>query len=667
MLRIGIDTGGTFTDFYLVHRGRVLTHKVASTPDDPARALDAGLRDLLARVGVAPGAVEVVFGSTLATNALLERRGGKTALVTTAGFEDVLEIGRQARPSLYDLDVRRPPPLVPRSLRLGVHEEVRPDGRVARALAPRQAAAVARALERAGVEAGAVCLLFSYANPVHERRLVRALGARGLLVCASHRLVPEFREYERTSTTVVNAYLLPRLGPALGRLRRRAGAGRFAVLQSNGGRLSLEAAAAEPMRLLLSGPAGGALGAWHVARRAGLRRAVALDMGGTSTDVSLLDGGPPARVGEQSLAGMPLRVAMLDIHTVGAGGGSIARRDVGGALVVGPESAGADPGPACLGKGKEPTVTDAHVCLGRLVPERYLGGRLRLDPDKATSALERLGRRLGLGPQALGLGILRVANATMEKAVRVVSVERGIDVRAFALVAFGGAGGLHAADLVRALGMRGALVPAPAAVLSALGMAHADIERDYGRSVLRRLPVGDLPALFQPLLAQARRDMRREGVARPRLERSLDVRYLGQAYELNVPYRRGWEGDFHRLHARRFGFAVPGQTLELVAVRLRAIGAVAPPPAARARRPAPAPEPIFRRLPFAASGRRRDLETLLVPQGRLVPGDRLHGPALVLGDDTTVLVPPDFAARIGAHGDLWLQPARPALRGRYGR
>jgi N-methylhydantoinase A len=602
-----------------------------------------------------------VYGSTVATNALLERRGARCALVTTAGFEDVLEIGRQARPALYDWTVRRPPPLVPRELRFGVRESIGPDGRIEIPLSDREVASLVRRLERAGVESVAICLLFSYANPAHERRLERALRSRRIECTASHQILPEFREYERTCTTVGNAYLVPNVGPALAEMRRRSRAARFAVLGSNGGRLGVAAAAAEPVRLLLSGPAGGALGAWRAAQRAGLRLAVAFDMGGTSTDVSLLNGGPPARLHEKEVAGLPVRIAMLDIHTVGAGGGSIASRDAGGALCVGPESAGADPGPACLGRGREPTVTDAHVVLGRLRPEHYLGGRVRLEPRLAFEAVAKLGRDLGLDARRTALGILQVANTTMERAVRVVTVERGIDVRELALVAFGGAGGLHAALLARGLGMRGALVPAQAAVLSAFGMAHADVEKDYGRSVLRRAPVRDLPALFTPLVARARREMRREGVARPRLFPGLDVRYVGQSHELFVPLRRGWERDFHQLHAQRFGFASPREPIEVVTVRLRA--AESP----RARR-----EPrsrlrvrggilrAFPRLPlsFDSGTRLRLLPTALVPAEHLAPGDRLRGPALVLRDDTTVLVPPGFALLVLASGDLWLQPGR---------
>jgi N-methylhydantoinase A len=640
-----------------VHGGHPVTWKVPSTPRDPARALRGGLAALLERLGTTEKHVELVYGSTIATNALLERRGARTGLVTTAGFEDVLEIGRQARPNLYDLDVERPAPLVPRRLRYGVDECVVPQGKVERRLGARDADTVAGALAGAGVESVAVCLLSSYANPANERVLERALRRRGLAFTSSHRLQPEHREYERTSTTVVNAYLLPHVGAAVRELRRRVRVHSFSTLQSNGGRLSVEAAAREPVRLLLSGPAGGAIGAWEVAKRSGVRRAVGFDMGGTSTDVCLLLGGPPERLHQTQVAGTPVRVPMLDIHTVGAGGGSIARRDAGGALCVGPESAGADPGPACLGRGSSPTVTDAHVVLGRIRPERFLGGRLPLDPQRASRAVGRLARALNMDVERTALGILRVADATMEGALRVVSLERGHDPRGLAMVSFGGAGGLHAASLVRALDLRGALIPTHAAVLSALGMVHADIERDYTRTLLRRLPVRGLQTLYEPLVQRARRELRAEGVTRPILERRLDLRYVGQSWELQVPYSRHFERDFHRLHERQFGFAARSEPIELVALRLRAVGPVRA-PRRTLRRASRAPERLGH-VPmwFEVAGRPRRLRTALVDDQTL-GRETLRGPALVLRDDTTILVPPEFRLSRCAGGDLWLEPAR---------
>lgn len=660
-MRIGIDTGGTYTDFYAVQGGRAVTWKVPSTPRNPTRALRAGLDAVLQRVGASEKHVELVYGSTIATNALLERRGARTALVTTAGFEDVLEIGRQARPSLYDLDVERPSPLVPRRLRYGVDECVTAAGRVERPLDARDADAVARTLAGAGVESVAVCLLSAYANPANERVLERALRKCGLAYTSSHRLQPEHREYERVSTTVVNAYLLPQVGAALRALRRRVRARSFSVLQSNGGRLSVAAAAREPVRLLLSGPVGGAIGAWEVASGNGVRAAIGFDMGGTSTDVSLLVGGPPQRLHQSQVAGSPVRVPMLDIHTVGAGGGSIARRDAGGALCVGPESAGADPGPACLGRGSAPTVTDAHVVLGRIRPERYLGGRLPLQPQGALRAVGNLARALNLDVQRTALGILRVADATMEGALRVVSLERGHDPRSLALVSFGGAGGLHAASLVRALELRGALIPAHAAVLSALGMVHADIERDYTRTLLRRIPVRGLEAMYEPLVRRARGDLRAEGVSRPVLERSLELRYVGQSWELQVAYSRHFERDFHRLHERQFGFASTSEAIELVALRLRAVGRVRSPRRGRSRTSTTPDRVGHETMWFEVAGRPRRLRTLLVDYESL-GSEALRGPALVLRDDTTILVPPDFRVSRRPGGDLWLEAARPGAR-----
>jgi N-methylhydantoinase A len=359
---------------------------------------------------------------------------------------------------------------------------------------------------------------------------------------------------------------------------------------------------------------------------------------------------------EAEIASCALRVPMLDIHTVGAGGGSIAWRDAGGALRVGPQSAGSDPGPACLGRGEHATVTDANVVLGRIRAHDYLGGRIALDPRRAERAVAKLAASLGLDVHATALGIVRVVNATMEQALRVVSVERGLDVRDFSLLAFGGAAGLHAADLVRALGLRGALVPAHAAVLSALGLVHADVEKDFGQSVL--VPAGDADwrRLFAPLLARARRELRVEGVARPRLERSLDMRYVGQSFELNVPWSAHFERDFHRLHARRYGFAADGEPVEIVAVRVRAVGRVQPPSSVRSSVPRTVRKSETQSLHFEMQGRGRTLPARVVQRAALRPSHRLRGPALVLEPDTTILVPPDFVARVRSHGGLWLEP-----------
>jgi N-methylhydantoinase A len=629
-----------------VVRGRLHLLKLRSTPNDPAAAVRAGLAAL------AGGArrVRLHYGSTVATNALLERRGARVVLLTTAGFEDVLEIGRQARPVLYALEPSRPAPLVPRGRRIGVDERVLADGRAEKALRPRAVASAVARVVRSGADAVAVCLLHSYAAPAHERRIGRALAGRGLHVTLSHELLREYREYERMATTVVNAYV----GPIMARhLRSLATAvpGGLRVMQSSGGLIGAPTACVEAVRTVLSGPAGGVVGAAERARRAGLRRLITLDMGGTSADVSLVDGEIAYRT-ETAIDGLPIRVPAIDIHTVGAGGGSLARLDPGGALRVGPESAGADPGPACYGRGTAPTVTDANLVLGRLVEDEFLGGSFRLDRARAERALTPLARRLGRSLTATAAGIVRVANAVMERAVRVITIERGHDPRTFTLVAFGGAGGLHAAELAESIGVRRVYVPPLPGLLSAWGVLAAEVVRDYSRTLrLTSPPSAVLDAGFASLATTARRDLAREGVARPRLERTLDVRYAGQSYEVGVPYGRRWEDAFHRLHARLFGHSDRGRDLEVVTLRLRARGGGVRLPPERRRRAASGGRVATRPVSFdgasarAAVYRRDDL-----PVGR-----PLRGPVVVCEYSATTVVPPGWRLTVDRAGGLVLE------------
>ncbi|HWP64909.1 MAG TPA: hydantoinase/oxoprolinase family protein, partial [Candidatus Limnocylindria bacterium] len=531
---VGVDTGGTFTDVVARVGREVRRCKVRSTPHDPAVAVLAGLARL---AGSAP--VVLHYGSTVATNALLERRGARVALVTTAGFEDVIEIGRQTRPRLYDLTPVPPRALVEARHRIGVAERVAADGRVLVPLSAAEVRRVTAAVRRSGAHAVAVCLLHGYARPAHERRLGRALRPLGLHVTLAHELQREHREYERTSTAAVNAYVGPLMARHIGRLA--AGTrGRLRVMQSSGGLIASRIAAAEPVRTILSGPAGGVVGAAAAARAAGLPRIVTLDMGGTSTDVAVVDG-PLAFRTETTIDGLPVRLPVLDIHTVGAGGGSIARVDAGGALVVGPESAGADPGPACYGRGLAPTVTDANLVLGRLRADDFLGGEMQLDVARARRALDPLARWLGCSVERAAAGMLAVANAAMERAVRVITVERGLDPREFTLLAFGGAGGLHAAELADALGIERVYLPRDPGLLSAWGVLSADAVRDLVATVRLLEPAtAVLARRLRPLEREAAAALARDGITRPRIERVLDVRYAGQSYELQVPFGPTW-------------------------------------------------------------------------------------------------------------------------------
>ena len=556
-MRVGVDTGGTFTDFVYWDGTALRTHKVRSTPQDPARAILAGIKGPVR---------EIVHGSTVATNALLERRGARTALLTTAGFEDLLEIGRQNRAKLYDWFDPGRTPLVPPELRFGLDERVAYDGGVLQALTPGALERAVEAVAASGAESVAVCLLHSYANPAHERLVGEALRARGLFVSLSHEVLPEYREYERASTTAVNAYVSPLMARYLGGLSEALPGGtRLRVFQSNGGSMSARFASEAAVHTVLSGPAGGVLGAAAVARAAGFERILSFDMGGTSTDVALYDGGF-TMTSEGELDGLPVRVGMLDVHTVGAGGGSVAWLDPAGALRAGPRSAGADPGPVCYGEGEEITVTDANLVLGRIDPERFLSGRMTLDVARAQTHMGRLARRCGVSTEELARAIVAAANANMERAIRRVSIERGHDPRDFALVAFGGAGPLHACELADRLEIGTVLAPRDAGVLSAYGMLTADFVREYSQSALER----DASELFGDLERRARQDLADEGFEQAQLERTVDLRYAGQSYEINVPW--GERTSFDAAHEQLYGYAHRGREVESVAVRLRAVG-----------------------------------------------------------------------------------------------
>jgi N-methylhydantoinase A len=657
MRKIGIDTGGTFTDFIALDGGRVRTLKLLSTPDDPSRAILDGL----ARLGAA-GRGEIVHGSTVATNALLERSGARTALVTTRGFEDVLEIGRQNRPHIYSFVPSRPEPLVGARLRFGVSERVACDGTVLVPLARGELQALAARLRRARVESVAVCFLFSFLEPSHEIEVGRALEALGVPISLSHQILPEFREYERTSTTVVNAYLAPVMRRYLERLERAAGAGgrRIRVMQSNGGSVSAAVAAREPVRTILSGPAGGVVGAWEVARRAGARSILTFDMGGTSTDVALCQ--REIRVTtESTIAGFPVGVQVLDIHTVGAGGGSIARVDAAGALRVGPESAGADPGPICYGRGEAITVTDANLALGKLDPRYRLGGSLELDRARIEPAFRRLARELGKrSPAAAAQGVVDVANAAMAAALRVISVERGHDPRDFTLVSFGGSGPLHAVDLARQLSIPRVLVPVHPGLLSALGVLLSDTVQDFSRTVM--LPAAGarsrvLEASYVELERRARAAGRGEGSGprARRLERWLDMRYRGQSFEITLPFTRGFIAEFHRRHAERYGYADPSRRSEIVTLRVRARGIVEKPrlPSERARGRDPAAARLFTAEVWFSG--ERAARAPVYERERLRAGNVARGPALVFEYSASTAIPPGARCEVDRYRNLWIE------------
>lgn len=650
-IRVGIDTGGTFTDFVILGPQGMRVWKVLSTPADPGRAILKGLRE----TGALGRDTDIIHGSTVATNALLERKGVRLAFLTTRGFEDILAIGRQTRRELYNILVEKREPLIPRRLCFGLDERTLADGSIQKNVDPAQVEKVVRLLKKQGVESAALCFLHSYANPSNERAALRILAEHGLACSASHRILPEYREFERASTTAINAYVGPLMSGYIGRLEKDLEAGRLRIMQSNGGCVSSRGAKENPVCTILSGPAGGVVGAKEVAERAGFDRIISFDMGGTSTDVSLCDREIAATT-ESVISEMPVKLPIIDIHTVGSGGGSIAFVDEGGALRVGPRSAGADPGPVCYGRGREVTVTDANLVLGRLDPGTFLGGAMTIYPDRARRAVEQFAARLGMTAGRLAEGIVRVADATMERAIRVISVERGYDPRDFALLSFGGAGGMHACSLAGRLRIPTVIVPKNAGVLSALGMLLSDVVKDYSRSVLKTgegAAFAALERLFEPMLKRAAPDLRAEGfdLSRIRLVRAVDVRYAGQSYEITVPFGPQFRKAFDAAHLRLYGYADEKRTAEVVNLRVKALGLTrkpglvkhpgrgADPSAARvARRPM-----IFDGRPHPSDIFRRD---------RLRPGNAFRGPALVTDYESTSVVAPGYVCRVDGFGNL---------------
>ena len=666
-VRVGVDTGGTFTDFVYEANGRTQIFKLASTPADPSLAITAGLERIAHLTGARLKNIEIVHGTTVGTNALLQRRGAKTALVTTEGFEDVLVIGRQARPALYDLNAVRSAPLVSDELRFGVRERVAATGEVLERLDEAALAPLIKELQRAGVEAVAVSLLFSFVHPEHERKIARALESLNVPLSVSHKILPEYREYERTSTITINAYLQPLMGAYLNRLRTRAP--RLRVMQSSGGSISAGVAAVEPVRTILSGPAGGVVGALRAAHASREENIITFDMGGTSTDVALCRQAQLRMTNEATVSGLPVAVAMMDIHTVGAGGGSIARVDEGGSLRVGPESAGADPGPACYGRSLLPTVTDAHAVLGHFGGAGLLGGEFELDEERAHEALSELADEMSkaarrpMSVREAAQGVLRVVNVSMERALRVISVERGYDPREFALVPFGGAGGLHAVSLARALRIPRIICAPNAGALSALGALSSDVVKDRSQTVMLEA-TGDyqtqLERAFHRMELEARRALRLEGFTetKQKHERKLAARYKGQSFELEIDYHRKKDVKraFHQAHLARYGYAQEANTVEIVSARLRSSGLVEKMKIERIKRKSSkegdAALADYAKIYFGDAPERTSIYT----REDLRTGARLRSPCIVTEYSSTTLIPKGARAVLDEYGNLIIEP-----------
>lgn len=735
-LRIGIDIGGTFTDFVVLNPevGDIQTFKILSTPNNPSEAVLTGLKKLgigrsKDRSGVSPETklshprMSIIHGSTVATNALLERKGARTALITTEGFKDILQIGRQNRPEIYSFDSEPTPPLVPADLRFEIEERLDKNGKVLTPINQSQVDDLIGKLSNISpqdpVKAVAVVFLFSFANPTHEEFVASKLHAAGFTVYASHEILPEYREYERTSTTVVNAYVSPILDRYLQVLEETLNAGSqtaaerknhfedpglrseipktsIQIMQSNGGCISVREARKSGVRCVLSGPAGGVIGSLYVGeliqsldhasghpKENSRIKLLTFDMGGTSTDVSLIDG--QAKItSEAEVGGHPIRVPILDIHTIGAGGGSIAYKDPGGLLRVGPQSAGADPGPACYGRILKqssdadnhrtisksiphellPTVTDANLLLGRILPDYFLGGEMQIYPDLSKKAITRLGMLLDLDPYQTALGIIEIANAHMERALRVISVERGYDPRDFNLLSFGGAGGLHAADLARRLHIPCVLIPPYASTLSAFGMLSADVLKDYTQTIM--LPGSTEPAkiipLLNPMIERGVNEIQREGfkIADIHIEGYLDMRYKGQSYELTIPFHTHKKNSddfrdcFHQEHFKTYGFQRPDAELEIVNLRVRAAGLVS--------RPEIRTRPVGEKDPSKARMKSTriiftsdEIDTPTYRGEVLEPGNVIPGPAVIVRSDTTILIGPQDSGWVDPFENLNIQ------------
>jgi N-methylhydantoinase A len=683
----GIDIGGTFTDIVLRSDSGALTScKIASTTDDYSRGIAEGLSGLLSELDIEPAAVaRVVHATTVAANAILERRGVRTGLVTTAGFRDILEMRRLRIPRLYDLQYEKPRPLVPRRLRLEVDERIAARGEVRTPLVAADVVRAARRFAEEGVEAVAICFLNAHANPEHEKaakRLLRSELGEAVYICRASEILPEIREYERTSTAVVNAYVGPVVQHYLAGLRRRLDESGLRcsveIMHSGGGIVSLNAARRRPAYLVESGPAAGVIASARVAATVGLQSVISFDMGGTTAKAAMIEDGTPARTGEYEVGaginlssklvkggGYPVRLPFVDVSEIGAGGGSLIRLDQQGRLTVGPESAGALPGPVCYGfGGTEPTLTDALVVLGYINPRHIAGERIRLDHAAAEAALRReIAQRLGRPVHDVAHGALTVAVATMTRAVRAVSTYRGRDPREFVLLAFGGNGPVVACEIARTLGMRRVLIPPAAGVFSALGLLYSDIEVEFSRSIMLRLDRLDdarLAALGASLKAEAECAMRAEGhtLGAATLEVLAELRYVGQAYELTIaaPSEKlsvdALREAFHQEHERTYGHRAASDPVELVTIKVMARVAAGAPPAPVKHAPPNGAVGLIRRVCFGPGLGMRDAPVLR--REDLLAATR-RGPLVIDEYDATCVVPPDFAARLDDLGNIVIE------------
>jgi N-methylhydantoinase A len=652
MWRIGVDTGGTFTDFVISDGSKLHSRKIPSNPEDPSEAVFEGIKDYLGFFPV------IIHGTTVATNAFLEGKTAKTAFIVTKGFEHILHIGRQNRLNLFSLKPEKPNPIIPLSLSFGVSERTFFDGKVEKPVKREELISIVEKLKKKNVSCVAILFLHSYANPENEIKAEKIFRENGFHVTSSHSILPEYREYERAVVTALNASLIPIMGDYIGKLSNRLTNSRIFIMQSQGGFISPEIAVKKPVFTLLSGPAGGVIASKYMGNLTGIKKFITLDMGGTSTDVSLIDGDFKITK-ENFLKGLPLRIPMIDIQTVGAGGGSIARVDKGGILKVGPESAGANPGPACYGYSDLPTVTDAFIVLGWMIPEHFLGGKKKIFPERSFKAVGRLAEDLGLDIYKTAEGILKVASVTMEKALRVVSVERGYDPRDFSLFAFGGAGGLCSAILAERLGIKKVIVPNFQGVFSALGMILSDSVKELSTAFMKKakeIKEGEIERKFQELEREALELFSIEEIERERIifSRSLDMRYKGQSYELNIPYKDGFLEDFHKAHMKLYSHSYKDREVEIVNLRVRGIGIVEKVDLPSSNPKEKSPEEAFyseRKIYYEGEF----LKAMVYMREKLIPKNMIKGPAIISSFDGTTFIPPGHRCYVDRYFNILIE------------
>ena len=655
--RVAVDTGGTFTDFVFLENGMLKVHKVPSTPSNPSLAIMQGINEK----NTDTRAIDLIHGSTVSTNALLSREGSKVGLITTSGFEDIIEIGRQNRDVLYDLSYHRPETIVQKENRFGINQRMNEKGEILKDLPRTALEKILLKLKRNKIQSLAICFLHSYANNSHELEVSDFFKKAGFPVSVSSLILPEYREFERTSTTCVNAYVCPLMKNYLGKLEKEETLRRFRVMQSNGGIISSEVASNEAVRTILSGPAGGVVGALHVAKGTKSSKFITIDMGGTSADVSILDG-KLSFTSETEISGCPVRVPVIDIHSVGAGGGSIGESDPGGALIVGPKSAGAFPGPMCYGNGNDVTVTDANLFLGRIDPSNFLGGKMKIHSDRSKKGIKFLAKNIYMSPIEAAEGLLRIANGHMANAIRLMSIERGHDPRDFTLMAFGGAGPMHACTLAEMLSMKRVLIPRDPGTLSARGMFMADVIKDYSKTILCNLEDINkkfLDRLFSPLLKQAKEELKKEDINKLKIEKFLDMRYLGQSHELTIPFPKTTSNLcqnlyslFTEFHEKRYLTINSDREVEIVNIRVRATGSTKTIQLDSSKRKEKLSKKKIKTQKMVFLG--KSYIAKVYDRMDLYPGDSFVGPALVFEFSATSLIPPLWNCKVDKESNLVL-------------